>query len=846
MNYKTKTVKIFLSLMLVASIFSSIMPISATRIVDVAKTSEFDSNDSEKFKVPDIIDEEEQEEKSYVGRVKEDEADLYTFVFKNEDGSNTMRVFDHPVKYIDDKGETRDISLEISKYKDGSFKSTDHMIKASFGNDISEGIGLEYDDVRIEMTAKAESNEKAKAGLSDDGKKLTYAVDDKTSYVYSLTYCGIKEDIVVNEYTGQTEYEFTLNTNGLHPVKIDDSVFLADNDEEIKASIGDIIIFTADNRNNDFGELQFETVEENGEYKFTIVLDPDYLRDEKTAYPITIDPTIEVYYNGAINDITINSNDNEPNGSSGSIYVGLRNTYGISRVLMKFPSFNIKNYVFRTSDIISASVELRDLLCEGTELTINCHKFSGGMWDEATATWFNVNPNNYGDLLDSNTVSYTNGLTQPTAHRYAFDITEAVYTWYVFPNNQQYGIIFKSDTENVYRHKTFASYNRASYKPSFTFKYKQNQFYSNYEYNGNSQFFSSHRNNYVNTLHIYPYYKDDGLQLRSNCYGYSFRMFYQSTTFYNIDPDYVYHDDNTNEDYYAFGYSQQPGEFAVKTNGINIYRQNGTLFDTLYNYEDLFDFYSQIRSNFFINNDDRMYMLRQLLVYDANTLGYTLSEYTGSIIPDAIALNGKRLIAVVISPSDYHFYMQHSDNTWSHKRGMLEPQNTCIDHGVVLTNYNIREHISEGAYTGGSVKFFLISKLPSIDFSHYSGNNATASRTNIYSTDYAGSDMCTAQHLGTIPTSIVYGNIGYVGDIDYYSFYVDSYSLYTIKIECTNANFSYIVSVYDAMGNLKLIRNDSNGTVCPWLFDKGYYIIKISKNDQVVHSSSLRYKINIE
>ena len=27
------------------------------------------------------------------------------------------------------------------------------MIKASFGNDISEGIGLEYDGIRIKMTA---------------------------------------------------------------------------------------------------------------------------------------------------------------------------------------------------------------------------------------------------------------------------------------------------------------------------------------------------------------------------------------------------------------------------------------------------------------------------------------------------------------------------------------------------------------------------------------------------------------------------------------------------------------------------------------------------------------------
>ena len=88
------------------------------------------------------------------------------------------------------------------------------MIIAYFGASITDGMKLEYDDVKVSMKVLDE-NENVNADLSDDGKKLTYAVDDKTSYVYSLTYLGIKEDIVVSEYTGQTEYKFSLFTNGL-------------------------------------------------------------------------------------------------------------------------------------------------------------------------------------------------------------------------------------------------------------------------------------------------------------------------------------------------------------------------------------------------------------------------------------------------------------------------------------------------------------------------------------------------------------------------------------------------------------------------------------------------------
>lgn len=477
MRTKSRAVSVILSLFLVVVMLIGMTPVSAISIPNTSETTDVTSYKSEEFKVPDIIDEEEQAERAYTGRVKEDETDLYTFVFKNEDGSNTMRVFDHPVKYVNDKGETRDISLEISKDKDGSFKAADHMIKASFGNDISEGIGLEYDDIRIEMTAKAKNNVKAEAELSDEGKKLAYAVDDKTSYVYSLTYCGIKEDIVVSEYTGQTEYEFTLKTNGLHPVKIDESVFLADNDEEINASIGDIIIFTADNRNNAFGDLQFETVEENSEYKFTIVLDPDYLRDEKTAYPITIDPTIEINYDnngaGAIEDVTINSLDTS-SGSSGSIYVGLRNTYGIARILMRFPNLDLSGIAL-ADNITSATVEMKDLLCETESMTVYCYIFNGNSWSESNVDWQTVSPNSYTTFLSSRAVSYSVGNSLNPLHRYSFSILSAVKGWKNGTADQSKGIIFKAsgsvESGNTYINKTFASYNRASNKPSLSISY---------------------------------------------------------------------------------------------------------------------------------------------------------------------------------------------------------------------------------------------------------------------------------------------------------------------------------------------------------------------------------------
>ena len=481
---KVKTISSLLSICLVFFMLTSMAPTSAVSTIGLAATNRTDYNAD--YVAPDIIDKDELETTDYIGRVPENEKDLYTFIFKNGDGSNTMRVFSHPVKYVDGNGATRDISLEIASSKDGSFDAADHMVDAYFGSSITDGIGLEYNDVKVSMKV-LDVNENVNADLSDDGKKLTYAVDDKTSYVYSLTYLGIKENIVVSEYTGQAEYKFSLFTNGLHPVRIDNSVFLSDVNGDIKASIGDIIVFTADEKNNTFGDLYFETIAENEEYVFTIILDEDYIKNEKTAYPIIIDPTIEINYSnngaGAIEDVTINSLAGS-NPSSGSLFAGLRETYGISRILMRFPDLSLSGIY--EDQITSASVEIRDILCQGDEdMTIECHIYnnSAPAWSESGSTsWTSVGTNYLGTLLDSHVVSYGEG--NVSSQRYGFNIITLAKAWANSTESPSKGVVFKAtDTfenqtgSNIQAwYKTFASYNRASNQPSLTINYNESGF----------------------------------------------------------------------------------------------------------------------------------------------------------------------------------------------------------------------------------------------------------------------------------------------------------------------------------------------------------------------------------
>ncbi len=447
------------------------------------------------FELPDIVDAAEARKNDYIGRVKSEEKDLNTFVFANGDGTTTMRVYSHPVKYSAADGSVRDISLDINPKAGGGFVTADHEIITTFARELSDGISLEYADIDISLAPSILQSIDPVASISSDNKTVTYHVDDATAFVYNLTYSGFKEDIVVSRYTGQTEYRFTLSTGGLALCEEQGSYYLADSEGNKKAFIGDIIVFTDDERNNTLGSMTFETVLANHEYILTIHLDPEYLSSEDTKYPIRIDPTISINYGsdgaGAIEDVTINERVTF-GGTSGSLYIGRQPAGSLSRVLMRFPTLSLSG--IGANQITAASVEIRDLMCQGDEdITIECriYKNTAPAWSESgTTTWASVGETSIGDLLDSHLVSYGNGNVSGSNQRYSFNILNAAKAWASGTQSPAKGLVFKaqaafenqtgSDIKCWY--KTFSSYNRPEdYKPSLSITYSGSSGGANFE-----------------------------------------------------------------------------------------------------------------------------------------------------------------------------------------------------------------------------------------------------------------------------------------------------------------------------------------------------------------------------
>ena len=146
--------------------------------------------------------------------VRSEEVDnLYTTVVDNKDGTHTMTLHDHPVKFIGENGEIEDISFEITASKNGGYETAASIGKTVFPQKISEGITLSGNGVNLKLTPQkavapikpstvsldSVANRSLKmidsAVTKLDTETVSYVYDSKTSFEYSLTYTGFKEDL---------------------------------------------------------------------------------------------------------------------------------------------------------------------------------------------------------------------------------------------------------------------------------------------------------------------------------------------------------------------------------------------------------------------------------------------------------------------------------------------------------------------------------------------------------------------------------------------------------------------------------------------------------------------------
>ncbi|MDD6200517.1 MAG: DNRLRE domain-containing protein [Firmicutes bacterium] len=376
------------------------------------------------------VDEAVFREADHIARLNEEET-LSTYVFLNRDGTKTVYYMDEEVKYLDSDGTVREKDLSLTADLNG-YTTAQNDISLTLPENLSEGVGLSYAGYDISLIPQITTARVTGPQVNGNAVGYQNCFGNGTVLVYTPTLSGLKEDIMLVAYTGVSSFEFLLNTDGLGLYQEDGRYYLsASPTAELRIRLGDIVAFDATGSFS-VGSMAVTTITERQQYRLTVSVDPAFLADPNTVYPVSIDPSITVSDNthgaGAIEDASIYQG--APTLNTGSwqyAHCGyVDSTYKVGRILIR-PKKLLSDSTYQSvsaSQIESAYFYIWET--SGTSAqTINLYSLSGSTsWTESGVTW-----NNAGVTQGTKYASASPGSNAKAS----FNITSLVKAW---KNNQ--------------------------------------------------------------------------------------------------------------------------------------------------------------------------------------------------------------------------------------------------------------------------------------------------------------------------------------------------------------------------------------------------------------------------
>ncbi len=762
--------------------------------VDIDLSSDSISGILSKNDVPECLDFEAIADKEHATRLFDKETALDTVLFANKDGSETIYIFNEDVKYIDESGKIADKSnklysnIESRAYSsDYSYVNKENDINTYFPKSLMTDVGVSVEAQGQVIEMYPVSDVVSNVIANDDMYGVYYddVFGEFTGIRYKPSFSGYKEDIILEKNVGN-KFGFILETGDLVPVLENGVIYIRDENGEDFGIISPTYVYDSfagdvsleDKRHFTYNNKFELTHISDGKYELVVIVDKEFLNDPATVYPVIVDPSFSIDgsesgLNKSILDTPIYNGSGAVDKSAGhnqlAVIGYVDSSYGSGRLLMRFPGLMKQSFMNPGYQIKSATLTMTECSGGAATSTIYAYNYTGSAWDESTS-YSSYAYNGIGSSIDFWSFNNPNSSTK------TYNIINAVKNWQTDYSLGEKGIIFKNTTsESDYsKTKTFYTTEGAT-KPylSITYEIERNEFYSKYD---PEKFNNTGSIPAVGT-------QTDLIQYRMNCYGYAFCNILDGSAEINNDG----------------GYKQQPGDFA-RTSDKSKVKKNSVGTDTKQSMENI------------VSN----------MQLDASRLGYTISEYTPSSSTVKQCGTTSRMIAVVTGEVsiyydgvlyggvDYHFYMQHSDGTWSHKPGSLPVTNLSLktqidDPQYKLTNANIRAYANKGAYEGGELKFFEITKSAVIDHPH--GEATMDAQNMLYYNEKAGDYIQTSV---TKSTGTTYARIDFAEDHDVYCFKAPTTKTYTIETTCSGSDLD--CKVYDT-GGAEIKRDTSTGQV---------------------------------
>ncbi|MBR2431958.1 MAG: hypothetical protein IKB23_03490, partial [Clostridia bacterium] len=136
-----------------------------------------------------------------------------TFVFQNSDGTRTVYFMEEDVKYVDSNGSTVIKDISLTKANNG-FGIVRNEVDLLIPDKLTSGVDISLADYSVKLIPQ---NTATNVLAEQKNNSVVYngVFGEKTALVYTPVLSGIKEDIVLSEYTENASYTFILKTNGL-------------------------------------------------------------------------------------------------------------------------------------------------------------------------------------------------------------------------------------------------------------------------------------------------------------------------------------------------------------------------------------------------------------------------------------------------------------------------------------------------------------------------------------------------------------------------------------------------------------------------------------------------------
>lgn len=409
-------------------------------------------------------------EKNHVSRLKADE-DVNTYVFLNEDNTKTVYYMYDAVKFVDDDGYIREKNTDLTYHVTG-FSTAQNDVGLEIPTLPSSGISLSLGENQIKLYP-LNGYPLSAAIRNGNSVDYPYFYGLGTTLRYTPTLSGVKEDIILSSYNGVHEFSFRLTTGGLNLYQVNNRYYLAETeDADIKFWLGCVEIFDANARPG-YGTMTAETVEAGQEYILTLSADPAFLTDPNTAYPVTIDPTVE---GGIFSDNATGINSIEdapiysgyPDSNFGTYQYNragyVDSSYGVGRTVVRLKGL-LNDTNFKTAAEIS-SVKFCIADASGSAPTkVYLHAMAANSsWTETNITWNSAGIHSTDHFASAN---LGNGQFS------YFDITNLVKMW---QNNEflfNSGFVLKAENESSGDRALYsAEHSTSSMRPYVVADYK--------------------------------------------------------------------------------------------------------------------------------------------------------------------------------------------------------------------------------------------------------------------------------------------------------------------------------------------------------------------------------------